>query len=421
MSERNGHRCRFDEVNEEFDLVIWGGAGHVGLPLAITFASLGQRVGIYDISLSSVELISQGRMPFLEPGAEDLLKAAVESGLLLATTDDEILGRTDTIFVVIGTPLDSQALPQPDALLNALEEKVYQLRDGQMIVLRSTVYPGVSQSLNESVLSWGKEIDLVFAPERILEHNAIKELRELPQIVSGFSDRGLQRATDLFSLLGVDVVVVEPFEAELAKLFTNAWRYIKFAVANQFFEVATSAGASFEAIRDAMIYEYPRAKDFPSAGFAAGPCLYKDTVQLATYFEGLSFGQLAIDVNTGLPEFLVAMMEAEFPLSRMNVGLLGMSFKANSDDVRDSLSYRLKELLSDRAKSVVAADPFVKSEIDSEIFPLENVLERSDIIVIATPHDVYKELSTSLPVVDIWGVTKSFQPEISFADLNRDI
>ena len=192
-----------------------------------------------------------------------------------------------------------------------------------------------------------------------------------------------------------------PEEAELAKLFTNAWRYIKFATANQFFIMANSFGLDFERIGAAVTHEYPRAADMPGAGFAAGPCLLKDTMQLAA-FTNNSFvlGHSAMLVNEGLPLYVVSQLEKRYELRSLTVGLLGMAFKAESDDTRESLAYKLRRILRFRAKDVVCTDPYVTT--DPTLAPLEEVVRLSDILVIAAPHQEYRTLPLAQPVVDIW-------------------
>lgn len=229
------------------------------------------------------------------------------------------------------------------------------------------------------------------------------ELTELPQIVAARTQLASDRATKFFRTLTDDVVYLEPEEAELAKLFTNAWRYIKFATANQLYMMANDFGLDYERIRSAVTYNYPRAADLPGAGFAAGPCLFKDTMQLAAFNNNnFQLGQASVNTNEGLPLYLVARLERQYDLSAMTVGILGMSFKAESDDIRSSLSYKLKRILSFKADRVLTHDPYVS--VDPTLLPLEQVLRESDLLIIGAPHTTYREIETDLPVVDIWNV-----------------
>jgi UDP-N-acetyl-D-mannosaminuronic acid dehydrogenase len=275
--------------------------------------------------------------------------------------------------------------------------------ENQLLILRSTVYPGLSKRINDWFQDAGKKIHLAFCPERILEGKALEELESLPQIISSFSEEGVRRASELFSLLTHDLVVVEPMEAELAKLFTNSWRYLKFAVANQFYMIANDYNLDFYNIYHAMTHNYNRTKDFPRPGFAAGPCLFKDTMQLAAFNNNnYHLGHTAMLINEGLPNYVITQLKRQFNLAEKKVGILGMAFKAESDDIRESLSYKLKKILEIEAKQVLCADPYVK---DDTLSDEKTVLEESDIIIIATPHKQYKQLNTSgKKTVDIWNI-----------------
>jgi UDP-N-acetyl-D-mannosaminuronic acid dehydrogenase len=201
-------------------------------------------------------------------------------------------------------------------------------------------------------------------------------------------------------------VPLSPEEAELAKLFTNTWRYIKFATANQLFMIANDFGLDFARIRAAMTFDYPRAADLPGAGFAAGPCLLKDTMQLAAFNNNnFVLGHASMMVNEGLPLYIVSKLEESFDLSNATVGVLGMAFKGGSDDTRDSLAYKLRRILRFKARKVLATDPYVTS--DDSLVPLETVLAESDLLVLAAPHPEYRDLDTTTPLVDVWGFTGS--------------
>ncbi len=389
----------------ENDVVVVGGGGHVGLPLAIALADRGAKVVVYDVSPRAVELVNAGTMPFSEPGAEPVLQKALAGGRLTASTDAAVVGTARNVIVVIGTPVDEHLNPDPNAIPVALGKCSEYFRDGQLLVLRSTVYPGVTALVERMIADLGLEIPVAFCPERIAEHKAMEELFTLPQIVSSRSQHGRDRAAELFGLLTEKIVHLEPEEAELAKLFTNTWRYIKFAAANQFYMMANDRGLDFEKIRKGLTHDYPRAQDMPGAGFAAGPCLFKDTMQLAAFSDNtFSLGHSAMLVNEGLPLYVVSQLEKRFDLENLTVGILGMSFKAGSDDIRSSLSYKLRRVLKFKAKAVLGTDPYVSEETDDTLLPLEDVLAKADILVIATPHPEYRDLVTDKPVADVWNM-----------------
>ena len=392
-------------AGEQFslDVVVIGGCGHVGLPLAIAFADRGARVGIYDVSEAAVATVNGGRLPFDEPGAASALERTVAAGRLRASLDPSVVGFAEHVVVVIGTPVDEHLNPDQQAIPAALGGCAPYLRDGQLLVLRSTVFPGVTALVEKMVAALGVQIEVAFCPERIAEGKAMTELFELPQIVSSRSPSGLERASKLFGMLTSTIVELSPEEAELAKLFTNVWRYIKFAAANQFYMMANDRGLDFDRIRKGLAQDYPRAADMPGAGFAAGPCLFKDTMQLAAFNNNqFALGHTAMTVNEGLPLYVVHRLEQRFDLSSMTVGILGMAFKGGSDDIRSSLSYKLKRILAFKANKVLCADPYVT--VDPNLVPHEEVMARSDLLVIAAPHPEYRGLVTNKPVADIWNV-----------------
>ena len=387
----------------ELDAVVIGGCGHVGLPLAIALASRGARIGIYDVSQPAVDTVNAAQLPFSEPGAAEPLRAAREAGRLVASADPAIVATAEHVIVVIGTPVDEHLNPDQAAIPNALGGCARYLRDGQILVLRSTVYPGVTALVEKMLTGLGIDIDVAFCPERIAEGKAMTELFELPQIISARTARGVDRASALFRRLTSELVVMTPEEAELAKLYTNVWRYIKFATANQLYMMANDRGLDFERIRQGLAQDYPRAADMPAAGFAAGPCLFKDTMQLAAFNNNnFALGHTAMTINEGMPLYLVHRLEQRFNLASMTVGVLGMAFKGGSDDIRSSLSYKLKRILAFKAKAVHCTDPYVT--VDAALQPLQDVIDRSDLLVIAAPHPEYRDLHTVKPVADIWNI-----------------
>jgi UDP-N-acetyl-D-mannosaminuronic acid dehydrogenase len=387
------------------DVVVVGGGGHVGLPLAIALADRGYSVVVYDVNRSTVDTILKGNLPFNEPGAQPILNRVLGNGKLTASTDPAVVGEAEHVIVVIGTPVDEHLNPDPNAIPKALEATSRYFCDGQILILRSTVYPGVTALVERRIAELGLDIDVAFCPERIAEHKAMEELFTLPQIVSARTARGRQRASALFSTLSGEIVDLEPEEAELAKLFTNTWRYIKFAAANQFYMMANDRGLDFERIREGLRRNYPRAQDLPGAGFAAGPCLFKDTMQLAAFSDNkFALGHSAMLVNEGLPLYIVTQLEKRFDLGSLTVGILGMSFKSGSDDIRSSLSYKLRRVLKFKSKAVLSTDPYVSEEADDTLLPLDAVLEKADVLIIATPHTEYRSIVTQKPVADVWNL-----------------
>jgi UDP-N-acetyl-D-mannosaminuronic acid dehydrogenase len=384
-------------------VVVVGGCGHVGLPLGVLLASKGAEVTAYDTNRQVVEQVNAGQVPFKEPGVRELLGEALRERSFSASNDPISVAGADHVVVVIGTPVDEHLNPNPGAVVDAIADISTYFRSGQHLVLRSTIYPGVTRMVEVLVEQLQLEIDVTFCPERIAEGKALEELTSLPQIISGRTERALERARCLFGLITEQMIETVPEEAELAKLFTNTWRYIKFATANQFFMIANDFGLDFEKIRNAITTNYPRASDVPRPGFAAGPCLFKDTMQLAAFNNNnFTIGHSSMLINEGLPLYIVSRLERVLDLRSLTVGVLGMAFKADSDDTRSSLSYKLKRILQFKAKRVLCADADVTG--DSELVTESQLLNESDVIVIATPHARYRSLQTEKMVVDVANV-----------------
>jgi UDP-N-acetyl-D-mannosaminuronic acid dehydrogenase len=281
----------------------------------------------------------------------------------------------------------------------------------QTIVIRSTVFPRTCRHVRRLLSKGGGDWHVAYCPERIAQGYAIRELDELPQIVSGCSPEAVRRATALFSLVAPRIIQLDVEEAELAKLFTNAWRYIQFAAANQFYMIAQTIGVDFDRVRKAMVDGYGRAASLPSAGFAAGPCLLKDTMQLAAFNpSGFSLGQAAMAINEGLPNFLVENLKRRYKLDETKVGILGMAFKADIDDIRDSLSYKLGKVLRFHGADVSYSDEYAR---DPTFITKEQLVDRSDVVIVGVPHSAYRTLAvpSHVEVVDLWGVIRTRTPE----------
>jgi UDP-N-acetyl-D-mannosaminuronic acid dehydrogenase len=314
-----------------------------------------------------------------------------------------MIARTMHLVVVIGTPVDEFLRPSMTIFEKAVDQIAPHLREGALVALRSTVYPGTTAYVAKHLAERGCVVDVAFCPERIAEGHALEELRSLPQIIGADTDAAADRGAALFGRLVEKTIRVTTKEAELAKLFTNTWRYMKFAVANQFFMIADQAGMDYTNILRAIREDYPRAMDLPGPGFAAGPCLFKDTMQLAAFTtDHFPLGQAAMQVNEGLPAYIVSALERRYGgVAGKCVGILGMAFKAESDDPRASLSYILRKLLRWSGAEVLATDPYVA---DERLVPLERVLAESEILVLGAPHRQYRGLQVGgKDVVDVWG------------------
>ena len=376
------------------NIVVVGGCGHVGLPLGMVLADHGMQVVLLDVDDSKVAVINRGKMPFRESGADALLPRLIGKSLN-ATTDRECLRTADVVISVIGTPVDEHLNPTVSALYRSLDDLMEYVPEGSLLILRSTLYPGITRLIKDRIDERKLKIHVAFCPERIAEGKAIEELTSLPQIISAFEPVALAKARKVFSRIAPSIIELEPLEAELAKLFTNSWRYLNFAASNQFFMLAESYGLDFYLIYDAVTQEYPRMRSFARAGFAAGPCLLKDTLQLSA-FSGNNFflGHAAMLINEGLPNFIVAQLRTA-GLSKSTAAILGVAFKGDSDDNRSSLSYKLKKLLQVEARAVLCTDPFIS---DPKFVSLEQAVEQAD-----------------KRVVDIWGFWRQTQDHAKVA------
>jgi UDP-N-acetyl-D-mannosaminuronic acid dehydrogenase len=389
------------------DLTVIGGAGHVGIPLVLSFAAKGLTVNVNDLNLDSLAALKSGRLPFIEYGAEDLLAKALRENRLIFTSAPGEISNSGPVVVTIGTPVDEFLNPERHVVLACIDDLLPHLSDGQLLVLRSTLYPGTTEWVSAHLKRKKRDLNVAFCPERIVQGYGIEELRQMPQIVSGTTPEAADEAAALFRIISPEIVLLDPIEAEFAKLFGNAYRYIEFAVTNQFYLIAQSAGLDYQRILKAMKYNYPRARNIPKPGYAAGPCLMKDTMQLTAFARNeFTLGNAAMLVNEGLPLHVISDLRRRYDLGKMTVGLLGMAFKSEIDDVRASLSYKFKKVLNGFAHEVLTTDPFVTA--DPELLPLDEVIARSDILILCTPHASYKSADLKdKPVVDVWGMLEN--------------
>lgn len=385
-------------------VTVVGGAGHVGIPLVLALAKAGHYVNVNDKNLDALRELFIGRAPFMEHGVEDLLRQL--QAQLTYSNAPQYIHTNGPVIVTIGTPVDEFMNPVRRVIKDCIDSLLPHMVDGQLLILRSTVYPGTTEWL-QRYLQGKKKLLVAFCPERVVQGRGLEELERLPQIVSGTSPEAVEQASQLFLTIAPEVVRMKPIEAELAKLFGNAYRYIQFAAANEFYSIAKAAGADYHALLKGMQHNYPRLKDLPGPGYAAGPCLVKDTMQLAAFASNqFRMGQAAIATNEGLVLQVVEQLGRWFNLKKQVVGLLGMAFKAEIDDTRASLSYKFKKVLAGLAGEVLTTDPYVKG--DPDLLPLGDVLWRSDILIVCAPHAEYASVDfMNKKVVDIWNITTS--------------
>jgi UDP-N-acetyl-D-mannosaminuronic acid dehydrogenase len=399
--------------NNEFTLAVIG-LGHVGLPLSLMFATKGVSVIGVDRDPDTVEQLKKGIATFREQGIEELLKKAL-AGRKFSITDDTAgaVRKADIIVITVGTPLTQDFRPDLTQLYQALEEISSQPLKGKMIILRSTVPPETTEEVvckflkEKTGLEPGHGFYLAYCPERILEGKAIEELETLPELIGGINSTSSAIAAALFKLINPEkkTIIIPPKAAELAKLFTNIYRYVNFALANQFALIAEHYGVDAHKAIRAANDSYKRA-NIPLPGPSGGPCLYKDGYMLH-YTPFIDFIKSAWHLNENIPLHIVnRIKERVGSLFGLKVALLGLAFKADIDDTRQSPAIKLLNALKAEGCEVLAHDPYVDSS------PLESALLNADIVILAVNHSKFRNLTcheisklakpNSL-LVDCWG------------------
>ncbi len=382
------------------DIIIIGGAGHIGLPLGILFANKGRSVILYDKNKKNIDLINNSKMPFMEIGGEKLLKKNKKR--IIATSNKEFIKNAKSVIVCIGTPV-KKSKPDLKFFFKMFKEVRHLLNSKKPLIIRSSIYPGICLKVQKYL---GKNFqNISYCPERVVQGKSIEELPKLPQIVSGVSDHAIKNASNIFKLICDKIIVTSVLEAELIKLFSNAWRYINFSASNQFYMICEKYNINFHKLRLNMIDGYERNQSMPKAGFAAGPCLYKDTAQLNAFLKNqFTLGKTATDINQNFPKFIYKKMLDKYKkkLIKKKIGILGMSFKSDIDDIRDSLSVNLWKFIKSKKLKVFISDEFVKMK---DIINKKELIKKSDIIILGAPHSSYKKLKIpkNKYLIDTWG------------------
>lgn len=381
---------------------IIGGAGHVGFPLGLVLCSKGFKVNLIDKNQKNIILINSGISPYLEEGSNKLLKNAIKKKLIFASNKFNLLKKSKFIIICIGTPIDKNLNPEINNFIYFFKKLKKYLNKNQIIIIRSSVYPGVCEKIYKILKN--KNENLSYCPERIVQGKSIKELPKISQLVSGKNFISINESKKLFKKICKKIIKVTIKEAELIKLFSNAYRYIHFSISNQFYMICENNNLNFLKIRNIMKDGYYRNSHIPGAGFTAGPCLLKDTMQLSSFFnKKFSLGHTAMDINQNLPKFIIKNLKKKINLKNKTLGLLGLAFKGDSDDLRDSLAIELLNYLKKRRFKVLYSDEFcqIKGSVKKKY-----LINNSDVIIIGSPHTKYKNLKLNKKkiVVDIWGL-----------------
>jgi len=391
------------------------GVGRVGLPLAIYLADKGHTVWGLDIDGEKINFISKGKMPFMEEGAENLLIKHLNKSLHFSTNYSKIAD-CDIIILTLGTPVDENMNPSMVQIDNALKSARDYFKANQLLILRSTVSPGTTSYVRSYLndlpkIEIGRNFFLAFCPERIAEGRSLVELNQIPQIVGGVDRLSTQKASGFFKNLGIEVNASDDISAELSKLFTNMYRYINFAIANEFMILAGSYNRDIYKIVDLVNKNYKRG-GLALPGLTGGPCLFKDGFFLVGDVPYTDLITSSWKINESIPLYLIKKIRERTKLEGKKAAILGLAFKAEIDDIRESLAFKVKKALERERSKVYLHDPYVPGYQND----LDEVLKDADLIFLATNHSYYKKLefakvkklvSKNCVICDVWNVFKT--------------
>lgn len=392
------------------------GIGRVGLPMALVLADEGFKVYGIGRNEAKIQELKKGIMPFIEGGAPPLLKKYINKNFL-PTTSYEVIKESDVLIFTLGTPIDENMNPVLDQIDQAIEKTVPYLRKGQLIILRSTVSPRTTKYVKDTLemktkFKIGEDLFLAFCPERIAEGKAIEEIRDIPQIIGGVDKKSSQKARIFFESFRVKCLLTDDRSAELAKLFTNMYRYISFAIVNEFMVLAESFNRNIHEIANLVNNGYKRG-GLALPGLTAGPCLFKDGFFLINEHPFLELIAASWKINESLPLFLVKKLRERVIFKNKRIVILGLAFKPEIDDIRESLSFKIRKALLREHANVILHDPFVKEYPNGEVVnDLKIALKDADAVIVATRHKQYyqeknrilKILSPKAYICDVWNM-----------------
>jgi len=389
-------------MNIKRNISIIGGAGHVGFPLGLIFSSKGFNVSLIDKHSENIDKINSGEVPFLEEKSQSLLNQMIKKNKIFATNELKEVKKSKYIIICIGTPINKKLNPDVKNFISFFHELKKIIKKDQIIIIRSSIYPGICEKIYKVIKNKCK--NLSYCPERIVQGKSITELPKLPQLVSGKSKKAIRESGLLFKKICKKIIYTEVLEAELVKLFSNAYRYINFSISNQFYMLCQNQDINFFKIRDIMKDGYMRNANIPMSGFTAGPCLLKDTMQLSSFYNHkFPLGHSAMSINEGVPKFIFDKLNVKYNLKKKVVGILGLAFKAETDDIRDSLAIKLLKLFKSKKIKTLQSDEFYKNK---DNITKKELIRKSDIIILSAPHKAYKKLKIKKNkiVIDIWGL-----------------
>ncbi len=390
------------------------GVGRVGLPLALILAEKGFQVTGIDVDPYRLSLLKHKIMPFLEEGAQPLLEKHSGKNFQVFSQEhiDRIISENSFIIFTLGTPIDDTYSPNFTDIEQLIRRISPLIKPGHTIILRSTVSPGATEQLvrqieEQTKLTLGKDVFLAYCPERIAEGKSVEELEQIPQIVGTLDEGSARKAAEIFVKIAPSLLFTKPRAAELAKLFCNMYRYIDFAIGNEFMMIAESYGCDIYEVLNLVNKDYKRG-NLKSPGFTAGPCLVKDGFFLIDKSPYMELVTAAWRLNENIPGYLLSRIKLEVKdFHKKKVSILGLAFKKNIDDIRYSLSPKLKRYFLAEGATVSVHDPYIDSQ------PLKDVLKAAQVLVIGINHDVFKQISfedlqhlvdEDCLIVDIWNL-----------------
>ena len=383
------------------NISVIGGAGHIGLPLALAFTEKKFNVHLIDKNKKNLNLIKSNKMPFLEFGAEKSLSKALKKKSLFFETNLENLSISKFIIICIGTPINSKLKPnQKDFFKLILKIKKY-IKKNQIIIIRSSVFPGTIDKIKKILKN--KNNNIVYCPERIVQSKSLIELPKLPQIIAAENKKVFLETKKLFQKITAKIINTTVLEAELIKLYSNANRYINFAIANQLFTICHIHNLNFDRVRNIMQDGYARNLNLARAGLTSGPCLLKDTMQLRSFCNNnFELGTAAMKINEKIPDLIIQKIKKYKNFKKKTIGLLGLAFKGETDDIRDSLSIKLLKKLKKLKLKVLQSDEFYKNKNN---ISLKELISKSNIIIIGAPHKKYSKIKIpkNKKIINIWG------------------
>lgn len=368
------------------------GLGRVGLPLALSFADRGLSVLGVDNDPSVLAALGGGRMPFAETGAQELLdRVGVGQGHGLELSDRVVdAAQAEHIVITLGTPSFSHIEIDMRQIRSALDDLLPVLHPGQSLILRSTVAPGTTEFVagylaKKRAFHIGTELFVAHAPERIAAGRFLEEIVSLPCIVGGVGEQSGERVGRLFEVFGAPIVQTTPAQAELAKIWTNILRYAQFALPNLLMMDCERYGANVFEVIELINRDYPRG-GIAAPGLTAGACLRKDFAFSEERSNAPGMLLAVSRVNESVPLFLVEGIKRRIgALSDRKAAVLGLAFKRDTDDVRDSLAPKLMRLLERELADVAVHDPHVPTPTQ----PLVDAVLDADVVVIATNHSEF--------------------------------